>query len=122
MTLIKIGTLQSAVVSTLERMVIGFGLTLLLGLGIGILMVYFKRFGRTMSSFSLGLQSFPSLAWVPFAILIIGLDLCHRFSSVVVLGSVFSIMMSTYSGLRNIPSIASGQPRTWAPGTSRSSA
>jgi NitT/TauT family transport system permease protein len=103
-TLVHTGTLQSALEGTLERMVIGFGLTLVIGVGVGILMVYFRRFGRTMSSFSLGLQSFPSLAWVPFAILIIGLnDVGILF--VMVISSVFSIMMSTYSGLRNTPSI-----------------
>jgi NitT/TauT family transport system permease protein len=102
--LAKAGTLQSAVLDTLERIVIDFGLTLVLGVGIGVSMVYFKRFGRVMNSFSLGLQSFPSLAWVPFAIIIIGLDNA-AILFVVVLSSVFSIMMSTYSGLRNTPSI-----------------
>jgi NitT/TauT family transport system permease protein len=102
--LAKVGTLQSAVVDTLERIVVDFSLTLALGIGIGVLMVYFKRFGRVMNSFSLGLQSFPSLAWVPFAIIIIGLD-NTAILFVVVLSSVFSIMMSTYSGLRNTPSI-----------------
>lgn len=100
----KLGTLQIAFVDTVERIVVDFGLTLVLGLGVGILMVYFKRFGRMMNSFSLGLQSFPSMAWVPFAIIIIGLD-NEGILFVVVLSSVFSIMMSTYSGLRNIPSI-----------------
>jgi len=102
--LARAGTLQSAVVDTLERIVIDFGVTLVLGVGIGVSMVYFKRFGRVMNSFSLGLQSFPSLAWVPFAIIIIGLDNA-AILFVVVLSSVFSIMMSTYSGLRNTPSI-----------------
>jgi NitT/TauT family transport system permease protein len=100
----KLGTLQIAFIDTIERIVVDFGLTLVLGLGIGVLMVYFKRFGRMMNSFSLGLQSFPSLAWVPFAIIIIGLD-NEAILFVVVLSSVFSIMMSTYAGLRNIPSI-----------------
>jgi NitT/TauT family transport system permease protein len=100
----KAGTLQAGVADTLERIVVDFGVTLVLGLGAGVLMVYFKRFGRMMNSFSLGLQSFPSLAWVPFAIIIIGLDNA-AILFVVVLSSVFSIMMSTYSGLRNTPSI-----------------
>ena len=102
--LARAGTLESAVIDTLERIVLDFGVTLILGVGIGVLMVYFKRFGRVMNSFSLGLQSFPSLAWVPFAIIIIGLDNA-AILFVVVLSSVFSIMMSTYSGLRNTPSI-----------------
>jgi len=104
LVLAKIGTLQAGVTDTLERIVVDFGVTLVLGLGVGVLMVYFKRFGRVMNSFSLGLQSFPSLAWVPFAIIIIGLD-NEAILFVVVLSSVFSIMMSTYAGLRNIPSI-----------------
>jgi NitT/TauT family transport system permease protein len=103
-TLVKTGMLQSALVSTLERMGIDFGLTLVLGFAVGIVMVRFKRFGKTMASFCVGLQSFPSLAWVPFAILIIGLnDLGILF--VVVISSIFSVMMSTYSGLRNTPAI-----------------
>jgi NitT/TauT family transport system permease protein len=100
----KAGTLQTGAIDTLERIAVDFGVTLVLGLGVGVLMVYFKRFGRMMNSFSLGLQSFPSLAWVPFAIIIIGLDNA-AILFVVVLSSVFSIMMSTYSGLRNTPSI-----------------
>jgi len=57
-----------------------------------------------MNSFSMGLQSFPSIAWVPFAILLVGLnDLGIIF--VVVVSSVFSMMVSTYGALRNVPPI-----------------
>jgi NitT/TauT family transport system permease protein len=50
------------------------------------------------------LQSFPSVAWVPFAILLIGLsDMGILF--VVIMSSIFSVMISTYSGIRNIPTI-----------------
>ncbi|MGB8158574.1 MAG: ABC transporter permease subunit, partial [Nitrososphaeraceae archaeon] len=51
-----------------------------------------------------GLQSFPSIAWVPFAILLIGLN-DSGILFVVIMSSVFSIMISTYSGIRNIPPI-----------------
>jgi NitT/TauT family transport system permease protein len=67
-------------------------------------MVSFKRFGRVISSFGLGLQSFPSIAWVPFAILIIGLS-DWGILFVMVMSSVFSVMLSTYAGIRNIPPI-----------------
>jgi NitT/TauT family transport system permease protein len=67
-------------------------------------MIKFQQFGKTMSSFAVGLQSFPSIAWIPFAILLIGFnDLGILF--VVVMSSVFSVMLSTYSGLRNVPPI-----------------
>lgn len=73
-TLAEDGALRNAMTSTLLRLVSGFGLSILLGTSVGLVMANFQRFGRTMSSFSLGLQSFPSIAWVPFAILIIGLN------------------------------------------------
>jgi NitT/TauT family transport system permease protein len=57
-----------------------------------------------MSSFALGLQSFPSIAWVPFAILLIGLNDFGIFF-VVIMSSIFSVMLSTFSGISNIPTI-----------------
>ena len=57
-----------------------------------------------MSSFAVGLQSFPSIAWVPFAILLVGLN-DFGILFVVVMSSVFSVMTSTYGGIRNIPPI-----------------
>ena len=98
------GTLPSALYSTGYRVVVGFAIAMLLGVAVGIIMVKFRRFGKTMSSFALGLQSFPSIAWVPFAILIIGLS-DYGVLFVIVMSSAFSAMLSTYSGLRNIPPI-----------------
>ncbi len=102
--LIRTGMLPIAVYTTGYRLVAGFALAMLLGVIVGIVMVKFRRFGKTMASFALGLQSFPSIAWVPFAILIIGLS-DYGVLFVMVMSSVFSVMLSTYSGLRNIPPI-----------------
>jgi NitT/TauT family transport system permease protein len=67
-------------------------------------MIRFRSFGKTMSSFAVGLQSFPSIAWVPFAILLIGLNDFGIFF-VVIMSSIFSVMLSTFSGISNIPTI-----------------
>jgi NitT/TauT family transport system permease protein len=97
-------TLIKGTAFTLWRLFLGFVLSLILGLLTGLLMIKFQQFGKTMSSFAVGLQSFPSIAWIPFAILLIGFnDLGILF--VVVMSSVFSVMLSTYSGLRNVPPI-----------------
>ena len=102
--LIQNRTLPIAIYTTGYRLVAGFALVMLLGVAVGIVMVKFRRFGKTMASFSLGLQSFPSIAWVPFAILIIGLN-DYGILFVIIMSSAFSVMLSTYSGLRNIPPI-----------------
>lgn len=97
MLILSIGT-------TMYRLAIGFIISIVIGMAVGLAMVKFPGFGKTMGSFAIGLQSFPSIAWVPFAILLIGLnDVGILF--VVVLSSIFSVMISTYSGIRNIPII-----------------
>jgi NitT/TauT family transport system permease protein len=87
-------TLITSIGMTMWRLVISFSISIFLGVGVGLLMVRFRSFGKTMSSFAVGLQSFPSIAWVPFAILF-----------VVIMSSIFSVMTSTYSGIGNIPTI-----------------
>ena len=97
-------TLLTSIGMTMYRLAIGFIISIAIGMAVGLAMVKFAGFGKTMGSFAVGLQSFPSIAWVPFAILLIGLnDLGILF--VVIMSSIFSVMMSTYSGIRNIPTI-----------------
>jgi NitT/TauT family transport system permease protein len=97
-------TLITSIGMTMWRLVVSFSTSIILGVGIGLLMVRFRSFGKTMSSFAVGLQSFPSIAWVPFAILLIGLNDFGIFF-VVIMSSIFSVMTSTYSGISNIPTI-----------------
>lgn len=97
-------TLLEGVGVTLSRLLAGFAISFTLGMLIGFAMIRFKGFGKTLNSFSAGLLSFPSIAWVPFSILLIGFnDLGILF--VVIMSSIFSIMISTYGSIRNIPPI-----------------
>jgi NitT/TauT family transport system permease protein len=100
--LIQNMTLITSIGMTMYRLAIGFAVSITIGLGVGLAMVKFAGFGKTMGSFAVGLQTFPSVAWVPFAILLIGLN-DFGILFVVVLSSTFSIMTSIYAGLRNIP-------------------
>ncbi len=102
--LIQEGTLGYSIAITMLRLFVGFLTAIMIGVGVGLVMVKFTYFGKTMNSFAVGLQSFPSIAWVPFAILLIGLN-DSGILFVVIMSSVFSIMISTYSGVRNIPPI-----------------
>src|ERR671930_1509326 len=97
-------SLITSISMTMWRLVLGFSVSIVMGIGVGLLMVKFRDFGKTMSSLAVGLQSFPSIAWVPFAILFIGFH-DYGILFVVVMSSMFSVMISTYSGIRNIPAI-----------------
>jgi NitT/TauT family transport system permease protein len=97
-------TLFTSIAMTIYRLAIGFSISIVIGIAVGLVMVKFSGFGKTMASFAIGLQSFPSVAWVPFAILLIGLN-DAGILFVVIMSSIFSVMMSTYSGMRNVPTI-----------------
>lgn len=89
---------------TLWRLAAGFLISIAIGGGVGLAMVKFPGFGKTMSSFAVGLLTFPSIAWAIFAILPFGYnDVAILF--VIVMASVFSVMITTYSSIRNIPPI-----------------
>src|ERR687897_2631636 len=102
--LVSENILIEGIAITLWRLFIGFIISVVIGGCVGLVMVRFRQFGKTMSSFALGLQSFPSIAWVPFAILLIGFN-DFGILFVIVMNSVFSVMNSTYGGIRNIPPI-----------------
>jgi NitT/TauT family transport system permease protein len=57
---------------TLGRLVAGFLISLGIGTGVGLAMVKFPGFGKTMNSFATGLLTFPSIAWAIFAVVLLG--------------------------------------------------
>lgn len=97
-------TLIEGTALTLWRLFLGFMISIMLGMGIGLMMIKFPQFGKTLSSFAVGLQSFPSIAWIPFAILLIGFN-DFGILFVVIMSCVFSVMLSAYTGIRNVPPI-----------------
>jgi len=98
------GKLTEAVTNTMKRMAIGFGLSVVIGLLIGVAMGTFKWVDETLGSAVLGLQSLPSVTWFPIALLWFGLN-DHAIIFVVLMGSVCSIAISSRTGVRDIPVI-----------------
>jgi NitT/TauT family transport system permease protein len=84
------------------RLVIGFCLSILLGGTLGVLMWRFKTLDEFLGPLFLGLQTLPSVCWVPLAIIAFGLtEKAVQF--VLVMGSFFAIAISLRDGLRTIP-------------------
>lgn len=102
--LIANNSLTIGIGTTLWRLAVGFAISIGIGGAVGLAMVKFPGFGKTMSSFAVGLLTFPSIAWVPFSILLIGFN-DFGILFVVAMASVFSVMISTYSSIRNVPPI-----------------
>jgi len=92
----------SAVATTLRRAATGFGLAILIGSALGVAVSRSRILRRAFGSFISGLQSMPSIAWFPFAILVFKLSE-SAILFVVVLGASPSIANGLINGIDHIP-------------------
>jgi NitT/TauT family transport system permease protein len=91
-----------ALTVSLGRLLQGYGLALVLGITLGLLLAYTRFFRWLFGPLVLGVQSLPSICWVPVAILVFGLE-PSAILFVVLMGSLGSISIATADGLRQIP-------------------
>jgi len=96
--------LPTAVAITLRRAAVGFGLALVIGCVVGVAIVQVRALRIAASSFVTGLQTMPSIAWFPLAILLFGLSE-QAILFVVILGAAPSIANGLISGVDQIPRI-----------------
>ncbi|MCD7882878.1 MAG: ABC transporter permease [Lachnospiraceae bacterium] len=102
--LISNGTLWQAVIYSLRRVLIGFVIALLIGMVLGLLISASGFLNRCLKPLMNGLQSLPSVCWVPFAILWFGLDE-SAVLFVVVIGSTFSVALAIENAIGQVPPI-----------------
>jgi NitT/TauT family transport system permease protein len=96
---------RSIVIATgvsLRRMLIGYGISLVFGAPLGFLIARVKWLDDTVGSLVLGMQTLPSICWLPLAILWFGLN-DKAILFVVVTGSLLAITSAVKDGVRNIP-------------------
>jgi sulfonate transport system permease protein len=96
------GLLWQAIRTTLERAVIGFGVALVIGSLIGALVSRIKPLRAAVGSLITGLQTMPSIAWFPFAIIFFGVN-TSAIIFVIVLGAAPSIANGLIAGVDYTP-------------------
>jgi NitT/TauT family transport system permease protein len=94
--------LITANIVSLSRLAVGFSLSILLGGLIGLAMWRWKGLDQFLGPPLLGIQTLPSVCWVPLAILVLGLNE-EAILFVLVMGSFAAIAISLRDGLRTIP-------------------
>jgi NitT/TauT family transport system permease protein len=72
------------------------------GVGLGLLIGRSRILEETVGSLVVGLQSLPSVCWLPLAILWLGLNE-RAISCVVIMGALFSITLGVDAGVKNTP-------------------
>lgn len=95
------GTLWIGIGTSLWRLAAGFAIAVAGGIMLGIFMARVNTVNETIGSIVLGLQSIPSVAWAPLAIIWFGLtDAGIIF--VTVAGALFAVTINMYTGVKSI--------------------
>jgi len=105
------GSILTALWVTLRRLLLGYALGFVIAIPLGLLLAQSKFVRDTLGVLALGFQSLPSVCWVPIALVIFGQDE-RTILSVVVMGSVWSLMLATENGIRSVPPLYIRAART----------
>jgi NitT/TauT family transport system permease protein len=97
-----LGTLTGSVGVTMRRAGVGFGLAILIGAAIGLAVARLPVLRAGIGSMITGLQTMPSVAWVPLAIVLFQLSE-RAILFVVILGAAPSIANGIIDGVDNVP-------------------
>lgn len=96
------GTLWRAVGVSLLRLAVGYGISLAIGLPLGLLTGSIRWLHQTLGALLLSLQTLPSICWLPLALLWFGLNE-RAIIFVVVMGAVLSISLAAEDGVQHTP-------------------
>ena len=105
------GTLEEATLVTIRRLLVGYCIGLLVGLPLGLLTARFKICEDTIGVVALGLQTLPSVCWVPLTLLWFG-QTENAMLFVVIMGSLWSVVIAADNGVRHVPPIYARAART----------
>jgi NitT/TauT family transport system permease protein len=105
------GTLAAATMVTLKRLLIGYVIAVIIGIPLGLLTSTSQVFQDTIGALALGLQTLPSVCWIPLALLWFG-QTENAMLFVVIMGAAGSVLIATDTGARSIPPIYARVART----------
>ncbi|NLW08437.1 MAG: ABC transporter permease [Firmicutes bacterium] len=98
---LRSGRYLLAIIISIRRLLLGYLLSLAIGIPLGMLTGKCRWLDETVGSLVLGMQTLPSICWLPLSLLWFGLNE-RAILFVVVMGAVLSITMATNSGVKNV--------------------
>ena len=96
------GELGAALLESIKPFLVGFGLSLVLGIPLGLLLGRFRVFEAAVGLFVTGGYAMPLVALVPLLVLWLGLGFAVK-AAVIVLMCVFPIAINTWLGVKVVP-------------------
>ena len=105
------GTLLRHLLATLWRQMLGYFIAVVLGVGVGLAMGYFRPLYNLLEPLVEVLRPIPGPAYLPVLVLFVGIG--HEMKVVLILvASFFPIVLNTYSGVRSIDRVQFDTART----------
>lgn len=102
---------QAALLGSARRMVTGYLLVMVIGLGGGLLLGRFPLLDQLAGSVAVAIHAIPGAAWVPLAILWFGMTE-QAVVFTILLGAAGIVMVSTDTGVREVPPLMSRAAKT----------
>ncbi|MEK8129849.1 ABC transporter permease [Paenibacillus filicis] len=98
------GQLLEATLQSIKRLLLSFVISIAVGTVLGFLFARYRLIDDTIGFLVVALQTIPSIAWLPFAIIWFGMN---DFSVIFIttLGATWTMAMSSRTGIKNIPAI-----------------
>jgi len=94
-------TLWEAVAVSMGALVAGFGLAIVVGVGIGLIMGRFRPVEYVLDPYVSFLYALPSIALIPLLVIWFGIDTSLRLA-LVFLAGVFPVIINTMAGVKNV--------------------
>lgn len=99
--LIRSGELLSHIEASLWRAMVGFVLSIVSGVPLGLLMGWYKGFERAVNPLLEALRNTAALALLPVFILLLGIGEASKIS-LIVYACAWPVLLNTLSGVRNV--------------------
>jgi NitT/TauT family transport system permease protein len=105
------GDIWTALWVTARRLFLGYFAGLVVGIPLGLVTARFQWASETIGVLGLGLQTLPSVCWVPLSLLWFGQSE-GAMLFVVIMGTLWSVQIAVDSGVRNVPPIFARAAKT----------
>jgi NitT/TauT family transport system permease protein len=84
-----------------HEFVVGYGLAIVIGVPLGILMGWYSRLNAVLEPFVSALYATPRIALLPLILIWLGIGIASKIA-IVFLGAVFPILVNTVTGVRTV--------------------
>jgi ABC-type nitrate/sulfonate/bicarbonate transport system permease component len=100
--LVRNGKLAAALIQSLQPFILGYGIAILIGVPLGLVLGRFRVVEAALGIFVTGGYAMPLVALVPLLILWFGLGFAVK-AAVIFLMSIFPIVINTWLGVKSVP-------------------